>query len=298
MGMGYHRSLLFRYLDTFPRPDGRSRVAGAAARPDARADRRGDRAPATTPYGTPDEVEVAIQQVRRRRRRPGRVRPAVVDDGPRPRGRDDRDVRQARAAAVRQRPRHRTTRQREAATCVSRPRSRRLTQNAGVTTPTFNLADLWETLCDAGPDAECLVARAGAAHARLARRAPRTRSRHELRRVRRSSRVTASASTPATGPSTSRRCSGAGSAARSRSTSTGATSPAELRYVIDDAELVAMIVEDEYLPVLDELGFERRILHRRVARRGRRRARSTTCRARPTTCTCSTRAARPACRRA
>jgi acyl-CoA synthetase (AMP-forming)/AMP-acid ligase II len=23
---------------------------------------------------------------------------------------------------------------------------------------TFNLADLWETLCDAGPDAECLVA--------------------------------------------------------------------------------------------------------------------------------------------
>ena len=24
--------------------------------------------------------------------------------------------------------------------------------------PTFNLADLWETLCDAGPDAECLVA--------------------------------------------------------------------------------------------------------------------------------------------
>ena len=24
--------------------------------------------------------------------------------------------------------------------------------------PTFNLADLWETLCDAGPEAECLVA--------------------------------------------------------------------------------------------------------------------------------------------
>jgi len=34
---------------------------------------------------------------------------------------------------------------------------------------------------------------------------------------------------------------------------------AELRYVIDDAELVAMIVEDEYLPMLDELGLERRI---------------------------------------
>ena len=34
---------------------------------------------------------------------------------------------------------------------------------------------------------------------------------------------------------------------------------AELRYVIDDAELVAMIVEDEYLPILDELGFDARI---------------------------------------
>ena len=34
---------------------------------------------------------------------------------------------------------------------------------------------------------------------------------------------------------------------------------AELRYVIDDAELVAMIVEDEYLPVLDELAFDARI---------------------------------------
>ena len=43
-------------------------------------------------------------QVRRRRRRPGRVRAAVVDDGARPRDRDDRDVRQARAAAVRHRP--------------------------------------------------------------------------------------------------------------------------------------------------------------------------------------------------
>ena len=32
----------------------------------------------------------------------------------------------------------------------------------------------------------------------------------------------------------------------------------ELKYVIDDAELVAMIVEDEYLPMLDELGFRER----------------------------------------
>ncbi len=37
MGMGYHRSLLLRYLDTFPRPAGHSGVARAAARPHARS---------------------------------------------------------------------------------------------------------------------------------------------------------------------------------------------------------------------------------------------------------------------
>ena len=46
---------------------------------------------------------------------------------------------------------HRTTRQREA----PRPARRR---RVLVPAPTFNLADLWEALCDAGPDAECLVA--------------------------------------------------------------------------------------------------------------------------------------------
>jgi acyl-CoA synthetase (AMP-forming)/AMP-acid ligase II len=35
--------------------------------------------------------------------------------------------------------------------------------------------------------------------------------------------------------------------------------PTELKYVIDDARLVAMIVEDEYLPALDELGFDNRV---------------------------------------
>ena len=74
--------------------------------------------------------------------------------------------------------------------------------------------------------------------------------------------------------------------------------PAELRYVIDDAELVAMIVEDEYVPVLDELGFTNRIRMGEWKRREPRSAPSTTCRGRATTSTCSTPAARPACRKA
>ena len=53
---------------------------------------------------------------------------------------------------------------------------------------------------------------------------------------------------------------------------------AELRYVIDDAELVAMIVEDEYLPLLDELGVRRAHRDGRVVAASRRRATSTTCR--------------------
>ena len=72
----------------------------------------------------------------------------------------------------------------------------------------------------------------------------------------------------------------------------------ELRYVIDDAEFVAMIVEDEYLPVLDDLGFDRRVRMGDWDERERRSAPSPTSRARPTTSTCSTRAAPPGCPRA
>ena len=67
------------------------------------------------PYGTPEEVERRDPEVRRCRRRPGGVRPAVVDDGTRPRVRDDRDVRRHVLPRFDPDPVHRTTRQREAA---------------------------------------------------------------------------------------------------------------------------------------------------------------------------------------
>src|SRR5207237_805286 len=61
MGMGYHRSLLLRYLDTFPRPAGIPEWPALLPDPTpAEIDasiRAGD-----TPYGTPEEVTVAIQK--------------------------------------------------------------------------------------------------------------------------------------------------------------------------------------------------------------------------------------------
>ena len=59
--MGYHRSLLLRYLDTFPRP------AGIPEWPELLPDPTPEEIDASiaagdTPYGTPDEVEVAIRK--------------------------------------------------------------------------------------------------------------------------------------------------------------------------------------------------------------------------------------------
>ena len=61
LGMGYHRSLLLRYLDTFPRPDGVP--AWPAVLPDPTPEQV-DAAIASgdTPYGTPDEVARAIER--------------------------------------------------------------------------------------------------------------------------------------------------------------------------------------------------------------------------------------------
>jgi alkanesulfonate monooxygenase SsuD/methylene tetrahydromethanopterin reductase-like flavin-dependent oxidoreductase (luciferase family) len=61
MGMGYHRSLLLRYLDTFPRPD------GVPPWPEILPDPTPEQidigiAMGAMPYGTPDEVERSIQQ--------------------------------------------------------------------------------------------------------------------------------------------------------------------------------------------------------------------------------------------
>jgi alkanesulfonate monooxygenase SsuD/methylene tetrahydromethanopterin reductase-like flavin-dependent oxidoreductase (luciferase family) len=61
MGQGYHRSLLLRYLDTFPRPE------GIPQWPELLPDPTPEEIDASilagdTPYGTPDEVEVAIRK--------------------------------------------------------------------------------------------------------------------------------------------------------------------------------------------------------------------------------------------
>jgi alkanesulfonate monooxygenase SsuD/methylene tetrahydromethanopterin reductase-like flavin-dependent oxidoreductase (luciferase family) len=61
MGMGYHRSLLLRYLDTFPRPE------GVPVWPEILPEFTPEQidmgiAAAAVPYGTPDEVERSIQQ--------------------------------------------------------------------------------------------------------------------------------------------------------------------------------------------------------------------------------------------
>jgi len=61
LGMGYHRSLLLRYLDTFPRPE------GVPEWPELLPDPTPDEIDAAikageTAYGTPDEVEVAIRR--------------------------------------------------------------------------------------------------------------------------------------------------------------------------------------------------------------------------------------------
>ena len=62
LGMGYHRSLLFRYLDTFPRPDGHPRVARRCCPTRRPSDIDASIAAGDTPYGTPEEVEVAIRK--------------------------------------------------------------------------------------------------------------------------------------------------------------------------------------------------------------------------------------------
>jgi alkanesulfonate monooxygenase SsuD/methylene tetrahydromethanopterin reductase-like flavin-dependent oxidoreductase (luciferase family) len=61
LGMGYHRSLLLRYLDTFPKPEGVPEWPDLL--PDPTPDEIDESIKAgETPYGTPDEVEVAIRK--------------------------------------------------------------------------------------------------------------------------------------------------------------------------------------------------------------------------------------------
>ncbi len=61
LAMGYHRSLLLRYLDTFPRPAGIPEWP--ALLPDPTPEQIDESIKAgDMPYGTPDEVEVAIRK--------------------------------------------------------------------------------------------------------------------------------------------------------------------------------------------------------------------------------------------
>ncbi len=123
---------------------------------------------------------------------------------------------------------------------------------------TFNLADLWEALCDAGDEPECLVA-GPTRHTRASLDAAANRVANHL-----------IASGIGTGDHV-------GVYSRNRAEYVEALLgcwkcgaipvninwryvAAELQYVIDDAQLVAMVVEDEYVPMLDELSFSRRIL--------------------------------------
>jgi acyl-CoA synthetase (AMP-forming)/AMP-acid ligase II len=126
-----------------------------------------------------------------------------------------------------------------------------------VTAPTFNLADLWETLCDAGPDAECLVA-PPVRHTRgsLDEAANRIANHLVATGVAPGGRVGIYSRNRAEYVEALLGCWKCGAVPVNINWRYVAD---ELRYVIADAELVAMIVEDEYLPVLDELGFERRI---------------------------------------
>ena len=101
--MSYQNSLLFKYLDTFPRPPGIPEWPDADSRADASptstsASRRG-----ATMYGTPDDVMRVACGVRGRGRRSGGVRAVVEHDAARHRDRDDRAVRPRSAARVRPR---------------------------------------------------------------------------------------------------------------------------------------------------------------------------------------------------
>jgi alkanesulfonate monooxygenase SsuD/methylene tetrahydromethanopterin reductase-like flavin-dependent oxidoreductase (luciferase family) len=61
MGQGYHRSLLLRYLDTFPRPPGIPEWPALLPDPTPQ-ELDAQIAAGDTPYGTPEEVEVAIRK--------------------------------------------------------------------------------------------------------------------------------------------------------------------------------------------------------------------------------------------
>ena len=123
---------------------------------------------------------------------------------------------------------------------------------------TFNLADLWEALCDAGPEHECLVA-GPVRHTRRSLDEAANRIAQELRArdLRAGAHVGIYMRNRAEYVESLIGCWKAGIVPVNINWRYVA---AELRHVIADAELDAIIVEAEYLPILDEVGFENRMM--------------------------------------
>ncbi len=121
-------------------------------------------------------------------------------------------------------------------------------------TLTYHLADLWEALVDAGPSAECLVA-GDVRHTRLSLEQAANRVAHALatRSVGRGDHVGIYARNRAEYVESLLGCWKIGAEPINVNWRYVAD---ELRYVIADAELRAVIVEQEYLPLLDELAGE------------------------------------------
>jgi fatty-acyl-CoA synthase len=119
--------------------------------------------------------------------------------------------------------------------------------------PTFNLADLWEALCDAGPDAECLVADP-VRHTRRSLDDAANQVAHTLvtRGVEPGDHVGIYSRNRAEYVEALLGCWKCGAIPVNVNWRYVA---AELRYVIDDAEIAVMIAEDEFLPLLAELAF-------------------------------------------
>ena len=122
---------------------------------------------------------------------------------------------------------------------------------------TFNLADLWELLVDAGPDAECLVA-GDTRHTRgsLDIAANRVANHLMAEGIRIGDHVGIYTRNCAAYVEALLGCWKCGAIPVNINWRYVVN---ELRYVVDDAQIVAMIVADEYRPLLDELRFELRI---------------------------------------
>ena len=173
----------------------------------------------------------------------------------------------------------------------------------------FNFADVWEMAADAlrRPRWRSCAATQRRTYAELEERANRLA--HHLLALGVQPGRPRRASTSRTAPSTSRRCWPASSSGPCRSTSTTATSPDELRYLLDNADVVGRAPRPAagraslaaVLPDAAARAAGRSATGDGLRRRARRRARPTgrsVAERSATTATSSTRAAPPACPRA